>query len=74
MEQLSVTVGKRLRTLRKEKGFKQYPLADMLEVDRSVIAKYETGVTCPSIVNLIKLSKIFGVTTDYILCLTDERK
>ena len=52
----------RLKELRKTKGISQYDLADALNVSRSVIAKWETGLTLPNDENLKILSDFFGVS------------
>lgn len=63
----------RIRELRLEKGLTQGQVAEALKCDRSNISYYESGRSL-SIISLIKLSRLFGVSTDYILCLTDKRK
>ena len=58
---------KRIRDLREDKDFSQKQLADMLNISQSTYSRYESGfLDIPSEI-LISLSKIYGVTTDYIL-------
>lgn len=57
----------RLRMLRQAKNITQKQLADQLRLTKSVISAYETDLRLPSYDILIKLSAIFGVTTDYLL-------
>lgn len=64
-------VKKRLLELRKEKGVTQQTVADMLGIDRSNYSKYELGKLEVNIDMLRKLSKFYGVSTDYILGLED---
>ena len=45
----------------------QMQLALCLNVSQSAVAKWELGKTEPTASALIKLSKFFGETTDYIL-------
>lgn len=59
--------GERLKHLRKEKGILQSQLAERLSVTRALISAYESGTKSPSIDMLIKLSRSFHVTTDYLL-------
>lgn len=66
-------VGDIVRTLRNERNLTQDQLAQKMGVDRSTIATYESGVRLPSLFSLIALSRIFGVTTDYMLGVTKER-
>ncbi len=61
----------RIKELREEEGLKQTELANMLSIKQNTYSQYETGAREISIDVLIKLSKIYGVSTDYILGLTD---
>lgn len=62
---------KRIRDLREDKDFSQKQLAEMLNISQSTYSRYESGfLDVPSEI-LISLSKIYGVTTDYILGLSD---
>ncbi|MGN0992189.1 MAG: helix-turn-helix domain-containing protein [Candidatus Ventricola sp.] len=62
-----VDFGSRLRLLRQAKHITQKQLADQLRLTKSVISAYETDLRLPSYDILIKISAIFGVTTDYLL-------
>lgn len=61
----------RIKELREEEGLKQTELANMLNIKQNTYSQYETGAREIPIEILIKLSKIYGVSTDYILELTD---
>lgn len=52
---------------RKKKGLSQEALAELLEVSRQSISKWETGESLPEILKLKKLSEIFGVSIDWLL-------
>ena len=67
-------VFKRLKELRKEKGYTQQYVADLLGVDRRTYCSYETGVNAINAQTLIKLSKIYGASIDYMLEQTNRRK
>ena len=67
-----VHFGGRLRALRKEKGLTQKQLAARLGVTKSVVSAYETSMRYPSYDILIRITSIFGVTSDYLLGI--ERK
>lgn len=54
----------KLQMLRKEKGFSQEQLADLLEVSRQSVSKWESGTTYPEMDKLLALCKIFNVTLD----------
>ena len=53
--------------LRKKNGFSQEDLADELQVSRQAVSRWEQGTTDPSSSNILELSKLFNVTTDYLL-------
>jgi len=57
----------KIRKLRKEKGFSQQQLADMLDIHLSHINRLENGHAQPSIEVLKKLINIFEVSADYLL-------
>ena len=57
----------RLRTLRLDQGWSQQELGERLNVSSKTISGYEHKVSQPSIDVLIKLSKIFDVTVDYLI-------
>ena len=53
-----------LKELRKNKGISQYDLADALKISRSVIAKWETGLTLPSEESTRLLMDYFNVSRE----------
>ena len=65
---------KRLRELRKEKGFSQVHLGELLGYGYTAISSYETGRNEPSFTDLIRICKILDVSADYILGISDIRK
>ncbi len=67
-------LAKRLRELREEKGITQETLALELGLrGKSSIANYESGLRNPDYDTLIKITKYFGVTTDYLLGISDRK-
>ncbi len=56
-----------LKDLRLQNCLTQAQLASRLGVTKSVISAYETGLRMPSYDILISISRIFKVTTDYLL-------
>ena len=62
-----MTFGEKLQSLRKQKGMSQEQLASQLTVSRQAISKWELDSSSPDIDNVIQLSKIFNVSTDYLL-------
>lgn len=58
----------RFREQRIKHGYKsQKELADILFVNQTAVSQWERGITTPSSQLLIKLSELYGVTTDYLL-------
>ena len=53
--------------LRKKNSWSQEELAEKLGVSRQSISKYEGAQFIPDMDKILKLSKIFGVTTDYLI-------
>ena len=53
--------------LRKKNGWSQEELAELLDVSRQSISKWEGAQSIPDMNRIIKMSEIFGVSTDYLL-------
>ena len=53
--------------LRKKAGWSQEELAERLEVSRQAVSKWEGAQSVPDMNKILKLSEVFGVTTDYLL-------
>lgn len=64
---LLAEIGKRIQNRRKQRGYTQEQLADMMNVSIQMISNLERGVKAIRIDNLIKLSDILDISTDYIL-------
>lgn len=63
----------RIRELRIEMGITQIRLSIELEVTQETISAYETGKHLPTVANLLRLSKLFSVSMDYIMMQSDIR-
>ena len=61
----------RLKELRLEKGLSQIQLAQETGLGKSAIGLWELGQRIPNALAIITLAKYFGVTTDYLLGVTD---
>ncbi len=57
----------KILNLRKTYGMSQDDLAEKLNVSRQAISRWEMGTAQPDTSNVLQLSKLFGVTTDYLL-------
>ena len=53
--------------LRKVHGWSQEDLAEKLNVSRQAISRWENETALPDAQNILQISKLFGVTTDYLL-------
>lgn len=63
----------RLKQLRAEKRLTQAQVAKSVGITRSAYATYESGTRYPGYDVLISLSYLFGVSTDYLLCVEERR-
>lgn len=66
-------MGDKLKTLRTEKKLTQKQVSDMIGLAISAVSSYESGTRYPSYDVLVKLARIFHVSTDYLLGMTDKR-
>ena len=62
----------RIRNLREDHDETQTEIATLLETSQTLYSRYELGKTELPIRHLIKLAKHYGVTTDYILGLSEK--
>lgn len=63
----------RIKQLREEKHLSQQQLADKLNVTQSSVSKYEIGLAEPDTNSIVIMSKLFGVSADYLLGISDSR-
>lgn len=64
-------LGKRLRSLRKEKNLSQKELAERIGVSNVVLSRYELDDRKPDFDTLEKIADFFNVTIDYLLGRSD---
>ncbi len=73
-----MTIGERIKTLRKNNDLTQEKLADYLCVSYQAVSKWECGVSAPDVSLLVPLAKLLNVSTDTLLGMeegdTDEKK
>ena len=60
-------LGERIYALRSRDGMSQGALADAINVSRQAVSKWENGMGMPTPENIVAMSVLFCVTTDYIL-------
>lgn len=64
-------IGDTIRSLREQAGYSQAGLAKKLGVTRSSVNAWESGLSAPTAVYIIELSKLFHVSSDFILGLNN---
>lgn len=64
----------RLTLLRQENRYKQREMAEIFGLKLRGYQAYEYGKAFPTVPGLIEIAKFFGVSTDYLLGLTDKRE
>lgn len=62
-----IAIGKRIQNRRKELGYTQEQLAEMMNVSVQMVSNLERGNKAIRIDNLINISQIMNISTDYIL-------
>ena len=60
-------LAEKIMTLRKKKGWSQEELAEKLEISRQSVSKWESAASIPDIDRILALSRLFEVSTDYLL-------
>ena len=69
-----ITIQERLKDLRTERHLKLEELAAATKISKSALGSYENDELKEiSHKNLVELAKFYGVSTDYLLCLTENR-
>ncbi|MBR2640021.1 MAG: helix-turn-helix transcriptional regulator [Oscillospiraceae bacterium] len=67
-------LGKKIAHLRTQKGISQEKLAEMLDVTRQAVTKWENGKSNPDTENLIRIAEIFGCSLDELCGIETESK
>ena len=62
-----MTFSEKLVELRRKAGLSQEELASRLEVSRQAVSKWESGQTLPDLERAVALSRLFGVSLDYLM-------
>ena len=62
-----MTFGEKLQTLRARAGLSQDQLAELLEVSRQAVSKWERNEAMPEAEKIVRISRQFRVSTDYLL-------
>ena len=67
------TIGIRLRELRHKRKLRLEQVAEIIGVNKSTLSAYENGGRQPSYDILVSLARLYRVSSDYLLGLTDDR-
>ncbi|MEY8522453.1 XRE family transcriptional regulator [bacterium 1XD8-76] len=62
-----MNIAERLKDLRKEAGYSQEQVAELLNVSRQAVSKWESAQGYPDIENIVKLAQMYEISTDYLL-------
>lgn len=65
-------LAEKIMNLRKQNGWSQEELASRLDISRQSVSKWESGASVPELDKIVRLSEIFGVSTDYLLRESEE--
>ncbi len=68
-----MTIGERLTAARKESGLTLEKISEILDISYQAYRKYEKDLCYPSVEVLIKISKMYGISSDYILGLSEKK-
>lgn len=71
---MNIEIANRLVKLRKEKGYSQEQLAELLGISRQAVSKWERAEASPDTDNLIELAKLYNVSLDSLLGIKEENK
>ena len=63
-----MTLGEKLNLMRKNSGFTQEEIAVRLGVSPQAVSKWENDLSCPDIMLLPEIAKLYGKTVDELLC------
>lgn len=63
-----------IRSLRIDRGYTQKQIGEYLGISQNTYSQYEIGVLNYPVEVIIKLAQFYGVSTDYLLGLTNEKQ
>ena len=65
--EMNMRTGEKIAFLRKKKGLTQEQMAEILEVSRQSVSRWEIDMAFPETEKLIKLSRLLECSVDYLL-------
>ncbi len=69
---MHLMIGEKIKELRREQNMTQETLAGLLSVSYQAVSKWENGITCPDLALIVPLARIFHVSTDELLGMTQS--
>ena len=66
------TLAKKIVSNRKEKGWTQEELAELVGVSPQAVSKWENAQSCPDIQLLPKLAELFEISVDVVFLTVDD--
>jgi transcriptional regulator with XRE-family HTH domain len=64
---MNVSLSEKLRKLRDNRNWSQQTLADMMNMDRSTVSRYETGKSIPTYQTVIRFADLYQVDKEYLV-------
>lgn len=62
-----MSLSEKLRKLRDNRNWSQQTLAEMMNMDRSTVSRYETGKNIPNYQTVIRFAELYQVDKEYLL-------
>ena len=69
-----MTTGERLEKERKEQKITLENISEILGISYQAYRKFEKDICYPSVETLISIAKMYNISTDYILCLSEDKR
>lgn len=67
-----MSLSKKLRKLRDSRNWSQQTLADMMNMDRSTVSRYETGRSIPNYQTVVRFADLYQVDKEYLVGELDQ--
>lgn len=67
-----MTIGERIKELRKKNGITQEKLAEHLCISYQAVSKWECGLSSPDLSIIVSLTKLFGISADELLGISES--
>ncbi|MFP7298652.1 helix-turn-helix domain-containing protein [Neobacillus niacini] len=67
-----MSLSEKLRQLRDKRNWSQQTLADMMNMDRSTVSRYETGRSVPTYQTVVRFAELYQVDKEYLVGELDQ--